>query len=261
MQENQLCQTDQCGRPVRHNGDVVCSRCLASLLSDLRALRDSWDQLEDVAVRGTNCGGGGPRTHRASSRERPLPFDETAAALRDEVGHLLVAWAAAVQLEFPHRRRADTRPGASIAWLASLGQLLAEFPQAPGLCVAVANSARRVLAAVGRRARDRVMVGVCSCGTAVYSNPGGRLAYCPDCEAPYDVAGSLADRREFAQQVTGTAAELLENWQAWSNQPVSRATLFRVLAQLVPVEGERGAPRRYRVVDVAAARNPTLLVS
>ncbi|MFB9924858.1 hypothetical protein ACFORO_25820 [Amycolatopsis halotolerans] len=261
QRENPLCETAGCGRPVRYPSDVVCSGCLAALLANLRALGDMWDDLEDSAVRGTSCGGGGPRTHRSSSRERPLPFDESAARLRDESARALVAWAFEVQQEFPHRRWPDPRAAETIAWLASLRQLLAEFSRADEFATVAADLVGRVRAAVGRRARDRVLLGTCECGAAVYGNPQARLAYCTPCGRPYDVAGTLADRREFASRVTGTAAELLENWRAWSAKPVSRATLFRLLATLEPVNPGSTGPRRYRVLDVATARSNRVIVA
>ncbi|AXB47295.1 hypothetical protein A4R43_36620 [Amycolatopsis albispora] len=195
--------------------------------------------------------------HRASSRETPLPFDDRASGQRDNLRALVLHWAAAAQAEFSHRTRSGVDTPSSAHWMASLGGLLAEHPQAAQMVAEFRQAVRGAGRAQARGSADRVFLGRCreetadgECATDVFGVRGLDSATCPGCGRAYSVDESLMGRRAAAAAVTGTAAQLLEGWQAWSPKPVSRATLFRYLARLQPVNP--GAKvRKYRVLDLA----------
>jgi hypothetical protein len=94
-----------------------------------------------------------------------------------------------------------------------------------------------------------------TCGASIFANEDNEYAYCLTCQQAYDPLASLQDRNDTLSGITATVVELLADWHAWSPNQMSRATLYRRLAEgnVQPVGKNADGHALYSVLAVARA--------
>lgn len=193
-----------CGAPTRDDAAIcdACTRLLRRLLGEVPAV------VRELMLQVTRQSQSGPRVGARSS-EKPLPFNDHAAKMRDEL-HRVLAGAS-----FEVATSLDTDPpiGAAqwhAAWLVGHMDALRVHKGAAGILEAVKGAHRDATRAFDRTP-DRVFAGPCladipisvdlgpgeqvtfttgdvQCPAELYAKAGARSVKCKNCGAEFDVA-------------------------------------------------------------------------
>lgn len=179
--------------------------------------------------------------------ERPLPFNERAAAiLADDTAWLDTA-AAALDIT---PRRPDQR-GAPLAAL--IAQHLPKHAGRPAAVMIVAEARRR--AARAQAVIDRPAItwfaGKCECGTDLYAREGAAAVECRACGRVHDVEARRAYLLTLVEDRLATVAELCRAVHLFE-QPVTRSqiTNWSSRGQLAKRGVNRNGHTVYRIGDV-----------
>jgi hypothetical protein len=268
------CSVPLCGNPA--TGGYMCGVCLGRLDCDLAEVAELVADLGATITRQTRTG------HRVGSRpaEVGLPFNDGAAAVRDDLRNVLSTWVRDLWESCGPWREVptgDTGPDGTpvvgwvldpldlddtlqemAAWLRRHPSWIAEHPAAGELVDEIGDAVARV-----RRAVDLppalVFCGPCpDCGTDLYARPDRVIVACRECGARHDVEALRAALLDAARKVTATAAEIARALPALLGRELSANTV-RTWARAGKLTrrkpDERGRPRYLvgEVIDVALA--------
>jgi hypothetical protein len=266
------CSVPFCGNPA--TGGYMCGVCLGRLDGDLAAVAELVADLEATTARQTRTG------HRVGSRpaETGLPFNDGAAAVRDDLHNVLSTWvrdlwescgpwreaptgetgpdgAPVVEWALDPLDLDDTLPEMA-AWLRRHPSWIAQHPAAGELVDEIGDAVDRA-----RRAVDlppaRVFCGPCpDCGADLYARPERAIVGCRECGARHDVEARRAALLDAARRVDATAAEIARALPALLGRELSANTVRTWarngrLTRRKP--DERGRPRYLvgEVIDLA----------
>lgn len=275
-----------CGQPIKDHG-FLCPTCTSKVEKHLAEVPALADDLETTRTRTSRTGDRGVGVV-ARSADRPVPWNDKAARLSDELKTLLVGWTRVcldfrvLDVEGPSCRGCSHPSCATIrsfAPPANTVQALADYLRMslPALrhrpeITALADDLHRFRERAARvidRPADRTYAGPCRepidahgdageacCLAELHVLVGERTVVCPHCAAEHEVAVRKRWLLEVAEGQLATVAELVR-LLAFVDHPVPRSTLDSWVKRGRLVQHGAGDPALFRVgdaIDLLVAR-------
>lgn len=248
-----------CGSPCGDQG-YLCRTHTDQLLSDLNSVPDLAQDLDVTRTRQARITAG---AQGGRSAERPLPWNEHAAAKAFELNATLNAWALDTSKlgEDERDRLADhhhTDTPAVARWLARNLRTLRQHPEAGQAHDEILDAIHQARRAIDKP-QDKVFAGPCgepqddgtTCTEDLYGWPGKATATCKTCGAPHD----MAQRREWMLSViedqvaySGLLAGLVSNLGVQIGSSTIRRYASAGRIKVISVDAKRRP--LYRIGDV-----------
>jgi hypothetical protein len=233
----------QCDNCQAETEAPICWPCAKLLRRQLVELPWYLSRLAESAYGGAKLSRRGPKVSRGESLPG-LPLNGLAADLLRETAGKLHGW----------------HGGESIMPPAMVALMLAREPGALQARDDAAEMLRELVRLRGEAEAvvdlppDSMFVGPCgSCGAGLYAEAGAAVVDCDGCRLRWDVEQLRGYATELAYSTTGTAADM---WRIakWLGRKVSRATFYRLVAQLdCSASVGNDGTSLYRWADVQAA--------
>jgi len=196
-----------CTRPTPDG--LVCQSCIERLRADLTALPGYWAELPTTIHRQAQTGdGSGGKAHEA-----PLPFDLTAATVRDSVINTIGTWVR--ELSFGDDTNLAPTMRAWCRWLLDRTQRIRGHLAAEEIIDEI-HYAVSIVRQVIDRPGDSILCATCEvCGKDIRASPDAAEAVCRWCwiggrENSYPVPARRADAWKEAESRLVTRAQVLE---------------------------------------------------
>lgn len=235
-----------CGKVVALDR-YVCPQCVAEGREALRAFvshRGGRSLLAELRIVSTRQARMTRPDDTSRPTERPLPFNERAAAVLDDDRAWLNVAAAAL-----HLPAANTPPETA----ALIAQHLPKHAGRPACVMVVAEAKRRVARAetLVDRPPAEWFAGHCDCGNDLYAREGAAAVECRMCGRVHDVEARRAYLLSLVEDQLATVAEICRAVHLF-DEPVSRSqvTNWASRGQLVKRGSNRKGHATYRIGDV-----------